>query len=106
MLCSHSGKTPRLLGQPLRLDLGLVVDELLELAAELDALVGVVGDAEPDEEVGQAHDAEPDAADPLGQVGDLLQRVLVGVDDVLEEVGREVDRAAQAVPVDPSLRSG
>ncbi len=34
MLFSHSGKTPRMLGEPLGLVLGLVVDELLELAAE------------------------------------------------------------------------
>ena len=98
MLRSHSGKTPRSRGQPLRLDLGLLVHELLDLAAERDALLGVVGDAELDEQVGEAHDAEPDAADALGQVGDLGQRVLVGVDHVLEEVGREVDHLAQARP--------
>ena len=49
-------------------------------------------------QVGQAHDAEPDAADALGQVGDLRQRILVGVDDVVEEVGREVDDAGGARP--------
>ena len=43
---------------------------------------------------------EPDAADALGQLGDLGQRILVGVDDVLEEVGREMHDPAQRVPVD------
>ena len=100
MLRSHSANTPRSRGQPLRLDLGLLVHELLDLPPERHALVGVVGNAELDEEVGQAHHAEPDAADALRQLGDLRQRVLVGVDDVLEEMGREVDHLTQAVPVD------
>ena len=67
MLFSHSGKTPRMRGEPLRLVLRLLVDELLDLAAEIDRLLGVVRDADPDEEVGEAHDAEADAADPLRQ---------------------------------------
>ena len=71
MLRSHSGNMPRIAGQPLRLGLGLLVHELLHLPAQRHALLGVVGDAELDEDVGQAHDAEPDPADPLGQVGDL-----------------------------------
>ena len=56
------------------------------------------GMPEPDEQVGQPHDAEADPADPLRQVGDLRERVAVGVDHVLEEVGREVDHLAQARP--------
>ncbi len=85
-------------GQPLALDLGLVVDELLDPAAEVHALVRVVGNAELDEDVGEPHDAEPDAADALRQLGDLGQRILVGVDHVLEEVGRQVDHEAQMRP--------
>ena len=93
--------------QPLALDLGLLVHELLDPPAQRHALVRVVRDAELDEEVGQAHDAEADPADALRQLGDLGQRILVGVDHVLEEVGREMDHLAQRVPVDlrrPSRR--
>ena len=50
MLCSHSGNDAADRGEPLGLVLGLVVDELLDLAAELDRVVGVVGDAELDED--------------------------------------------------------
>ena len=88
------------LGEPLGLPLALLVHELLDLPAQLDAFLRVVGDAELHEQVGQAHHAEADAPDPLRQIGDLRQRILVGVDDVVEEVGREVDDAAEVVPVD------
>ena len=98
MLCGPLREGAADLGQALGLDLGLLVHELLDLPAQLHALVGVVGDAQPHEQVGQAHDAEADAADVLGQLGDLAQRVLVGVDHVLEEVGRDVDHAAEAGP--------
>ena len=67
MLRSHSGKTPRWVRQPLRLDLGLLVHELLELPAELDALLRVVGHAQADEEIREAHHAEPDPPDSLRQ---------------------------------------
>ena len=107
MLRSHSGNDAPLAGQPLGLDLGLLVDELLDLPAQRDPLLGVVGNAQLDEQVGEAHDAQTDAADALRQLGDLRQRILVGVDHVLEEMGREVDHLPQAVPVDlrrPSRR--
>ena len=103
MLRSHSGTTPRSRASRSDLDLGLLVHELLDLPAERHAFVRVVGDAQLDEQVGQAHHAETDPPDALGQLGDLRQRVLVGVDDVLEEVGRQVDHPAQAVPVDRAV---
>ena len=86
--------------QSLRFDLGFFIHELLNPAAERDALIRVVRDAELDEEIGQPHDAEADSADALSQVGDLGQRILVGVDHVLEEMGSEVDHRAERVPVD------
>ena len=49
------------------------------------------GDAEPHERVGEAHHAESDAADALGERVDLRQRILVDVDDVVEEVRAEMD---------------
>jgi hypothetical protein len=53
----------------------------------------VVRDAEADEHVGEAHHAQADAADALRERVDLGQRVLVDVDDVVEEVRRQVDVA-------------
>ena len=100
---AHSGNAPRSFGEPLALLLGLDVHELHDLAAELDAFVRVVRDAEPNERVGEAHDAKADAADALGQRVDLRQRVLVDVDDVVEEVRRERDVAARTRP-SPSAR--
>ncbi len=99
MLRSHSGKTPRSVGEPLRLVLGLVVDELPASAAQLHRL-GANRRASPsaDEEVGESHDPEADAPDALGQLGDLLERVVVGVDDVLEEVGGEVHHLDAGAP--------
>ena len=70
----------------------------MTLAAELDAFGGVVRDAEADERVGEAHHAETDAADALGQRVDLRQRVLVDVDDVVEEVRAELDVRAGTHP--------
>ncbi len=96
---SHAGKTPRRLGELLRRDARLLVDELHDAAAHLHALVGVVGDAEAHEHVRPPHHAEADAADGLGQLVDLLEGIAVRVDDVVEEVRRQVDDLAQRLPV-------
>ena len=88
-----------LLRQLFRRDLRLFVDELHHLAAERDAFIGVVRDAEPHEQVGPAHDPEADAADPLRQIVDLGERVLVRVDDVVEEVSGEMHDRPEAIPI-------
>ncbi len=93
------GTAPRCSASRSALPLGLVVHELHHLPAQLHALGAVVGDAQPHEHVGEPHHAEPDAADALGQRVDLRQRVLVGVDDVVEEVRAQMDVGAERVPV-------
>ena len=80
------GERATLVGETLALLLALDVEELHHLAAELHAFGRVVRDAEAHERVGEAHDAEADAADALGERVDLRQRILVDVDDVVEEV--------------------
>src|SRR5262249_13384102 len=91
------------LGQLFRGDLRLLVQELHELEAELHALVGVVGHPQLHQQDGPAHYSEPDGRVPLRQSVDLCERVRVRIDHVVEEVGAEVHRGAQPVPVDPAI---
>ncbi len=88
-----------LFGQLLGRDLRLLVDELHQLAAQRDARIGVVPDAQTHEQVGPPHDAEADTADALREVVDLGERVLVRVDDVIEEMRAQVHSGAQLLPV-------
>ena len=87
-------------GEALGLGAGLVCDELHDGAADLDALLGVVGNAEADEHVGEAHDAEAGLAGEQVHALDLGDRVVVGVDGVVEEVGGRPHGGTEQVPVD------
>ncbi len=93
------GERAALLGQPLALLLALDIEELHHLAPHLHAFSTVVRNTQAHEHVGKTHHAEPDAADALAQRVDLRQRILVDVDDVVEEVRAERDVAAHRVPV-------
>ena len=93
------GEAAALAGEVLAVVVGLVVDELHEAPAPFDAFVTVVGGAELVQRVGEAHDAQADLSVALADLVDLGQRVLVGVDDVVEEAGRDMHRLAQRVPV-------
>src|SRR6267143_1265664 len=88
-----------LLRQLLGGNLRLLIDEPHQLATERDAGIGVVGHAKPDEQVGPSHDAQPDAPNPLRKTVDLIERVPVRVDDVVEEMRAEVHRGAQPIPI-------
>jgi len=83
----------------LRLLLGLDVHELHQLAAERYAFFRVISNSQTNQRIGKAHHAESDPADPLAQVVDLRQRVLVDVDDVVEEVRGQMDVTSQRVPI-------
>ena len=102
---AHSGNAPRSLASRSLSFFDSTSTNSMTLAAELHALVRVVRDAEPNERVGEAHDAEADAADALRERVDLGQRVLVDVDDVVEEVRRERDVARERVPVHLPIRA-
>ena len=100
---SKLGNTPRCFGELDRGRLRLLVDEVHDLAGQVHGLVGVVGDAEPEEQVGEAHDAQADLAVAAGHLGDLRQRVVVDVDDVVQEAHGGLDDAPQAAVVEVAV---
>ncbi len=93
------GEGTALLGHQLALRLALDIEELHHAAAELNALGRVVADAELDERVGKTHHAQADAADLLAQRVNRGERILVDVNDVVEEVRAQPDVGAQRIPV-------
>ncbi len=97
------GKHAALVGELDRGGPRLGVHELHELAGQPHRLVGVVGDAEPEEQVGEAHDAQADLAVAAAHFGDLRQRVVVDVDDVVQEAHGRLDDAPQAAVVDVAV---
>ena len=90
---------PSALGELLRRAARLLVQESHHLAAHFNPFVTVVGDPEPDEHVRPTHDSQANPADGLSQVGDRLQRIPIGVDDVIQEVRGQMDRLAECLPV-------
>ncbi|MNS49618.1 hypothetical protein D3C72_822310 [compost metagenome] len=98
-----AGELAAALGELDRLHLRLEVDEAEDLLGHVEALLRAVADAQLEEHAGEAHHAQADLAGALGDAIDLGDRVLVGVDDVVQQVGADVDHTAQALPVDRGL---
>lgn len=71
-----------------------------QLVRQLHRLVRIVGDAELKEHVRPAHDTQADLAGLLGGEIDLLERIAVGVDDIVQEMHRFFNRVPQFFPVD------
>ena len=71
------------LGQILGHPVGLVPDEPHHVAAQLQALLGVVSHTHLDQHVGEAHHSQADLARHPGHLLDLVDRVGVRVDDVV-----------------------
>src|SRR5215210_318323 len=96
------GHNATLLGEGPALLPGLIIHELHHPLGEGEPLFRVVGDAELYEQVREAHDPEPDAPVPPAHLVDLGQRIVVLLDDVVQEADRGVYRLPQVVPVDVS----
>ena len=81
-----------------------VVDEAHQVLRQVHALVGIIGDAQIQQQVGKAHDAQADLPGGAGDLSDLLQRVVVHIDDIVQEVDRQGDGVPQQLIVDlPSV---
>ncbi len=83
-----------------RSEVRFVVQDLHDLFAECAAFVGVVADAELEQRIRETHHAKADATRRLRHVVDLRQRVLVDLDDVVEETRGAVDDLFEAIPVE------
>ncbi len=93
------GNEPRFLAQLLRGQMPLVVDELHDFFAEFNPFIRAVGDAEHDQHVGPAHDAQADLAVGVGHVVNLLERIIVGLDNIVQEMDGVMNRLLQLFPV-------
>ncbi len=92
---------PALFGQVDAGQHGMVAHEFHHLGGEFLPFGGAVADAGVVHQVRQAHDAQPDAAGAVGGFfeGRDSRDVLVGVDHVIQEAGREHHILAQALPI-------
>ena len=78
----------------------MVADELSDLGDEVQALKGAVADAHHVGEVTEAHNPKTNAAHVVGSSLELrnARDVLVGRDDVVEEVHSGAHRLCELVP--------
>src|SRR5206468_1465786 len=53
--------------------------------------------------ISKTHDAEADATYPLRECVDFLERILVGIDDVVEQVRGKTDVVAERVPIELAI---
>ena len=93
------GEGAPLVRQPLTLTLPFRIHERHDFAPEFDALGRIVREPESHERVREPHHTQPDPSDPLGERVDLDQRIPVDVDDVVEEVRREMNVASERGPI-------
>ena len=75
-------------------------DEAHQLVRQLHRLVGIIRDAQIQQHIRPPHDAQADFPGLLGGEIDLRQGVLVGVDDIVQEMDRSADGVRQLIPVD------
>ncbi len=106
MLPLMAGKAPRSCGQFDAGAHGVIADEFHHLGGEFLAFRRAVADAGVVHQVSQAHDAQADAAGALGGFLELRDggHVLVGVDDIIQEAGGQIDVARAACPNPRCLR--
>ena len=81
---------PALFGQTGRGGVAFGIDEAHDAFGQGDARLGIIGDAQLEEEVGKAHDAQADLAVAAHGLVDALQREARGVDDVVQEAHGQV----------------
>ena len=89
---AHGGQ---LLGGAIR----FLLDEAHHFTGEVQGLFGAVRDAHIDQHVRPAHDAQADAPDRLRCLLDLGNRVVIHLDDVIEQVNRPPHDLAQVGPI-------
>src|SRR2546425_2278863 len=81
------------------------MDKLHDLATPFDSFFGIVRDLEHEQHSRETHDAKADLTSGIGHLFDLLDRVRVHVDDVIEHADRRPDRAVEFLPIDfPTAR--
>ncbi len=79
---------------------GRVADGAVDALDHRDALVRAVGDVQLDQGVGQAHRAQPGAPRAELGAGVLVEEVLGGVDDVVQEAHGDARRLGQGLVVE------
>ena len=87
-------------GQTGRGGVAFGIDEAHDALGQGDARLGIIGDAQLEEQVGKAHDAQADLAVAAHGLVDAFQREARGVDDVVQEAHGQMHHLLQAVPVD------
>ena len=76
-----------------------VVYEPHDTRCRLDALLGVIRYSEPIQHVREAHDAQTDFSRRLRHLVYLGKRILVHIDDIIEEVYCGVDRLTEQIVI-------
>ncbi len=93
------GKGASFLGQLSGSLAGFLGDEAHELFGQFHSLVVAVGKLQQHQHVRPAHDAEADLAVGPGHLANLLQRIFVDLNDVIEKAGGQLYCVTQLVPV-------
>ena len=83
-----------------------LVDEAHQMFRQIHALVGIVGDAQIEQHIGKAHNAQTDLTGGTGDLSNFFQRIVIDVDDVIQEVHRQRDGVAQLLIVDLPAKLG
>ncbi|MPN42185.1 hypothetical protein SDC9_189741 [bioreactor metagenome] len=68
------------------------LDERHHALCKGNAFVGVIGNAERQQRIGKAHHAKSDLSRAPGHFANVRERIVVHVDDVIEEMDRFLHR--------------
>src|SRR3989475_64483 len=100
------GVNAALLSELRALIISRFMDKLHDFAAPLDAFLGIVWDLEHEQHPREAHDAKADLSRGVSHLLDLLDRVRVHVDDVIEHPSRRTDRRFEFLPINVPAAGG
>ena len=80
-----------------------IVDKRHDLFAQLDGLLGVIGNPQGNEHIGPSHDTQADLSVGIGHPGNLRQGIPIEFNHIVQKMDGQVHDFFEPLPVDMTI---